>query len=483
MTQSFVAALDAHAVADPDRPALTCDDESLTRADLRDASQRLAAVLQANGVRAGDYVSIVLPNSTAFLVWAVAVWRLGAVPQPLSPRMAAPELQAIADLVEPAVVIGAQLDGHTTISDPAPTDAPAAPFVDTGAVSPYWKAPTSGGSTGRPKVIVANAPALAANLLPFGELLLMPSDSQVLVPGPLHHNAPFMFASLGLLRGNHVVLQRRFDAERTLADIEAHAAQWMYAVPTMMQRIWRLEPEVRERFDVSSLAHVVHMAAPCPPWLKRAWIGWLGPERVIEVYAATEAQAATRIDGAEWLERPGSAGRVILGEMQVLDDDGEVVPAGTTGRIWMRRGEGAEPAYFYLGADAKTGPGGWECLGDVGHMDEDGFVYLTDRDSDMILVGGSNVYPAEVEAAIDEHPAVLSCCVVGLPDADLGAVPHAIVQTSRPVVDDELIAFLRERLSPYKVPRSFEHVDEALRDDAGKVRRSALRAARLEVTG
>ncbi|CAB4689486.1 MAG: AMP-binding protein [Actinobacteria bacterium] len=473
---TFVELLDVRADERPDAAALTCEAVTLTRADVRDLSRSRAADLAAQGVVAGDFVSIALPNSPDFLVWAIAAWRLGAVPQPLSHRMAPPELQAIADLVRPRGIVGTRIPGHAELvpgagDGPLPDDAP---------VSPYWKAPTSGGSTGRPKVIVANAPALAEQVLPFGDLLLMPADDVALVPGPLHHNAPFMFATLALLRGNHVVLQPRFDAETCLIDVARHRARWMYAVPTMMQRIWRLDPEVRERHDLSSLEHVVHMAAPCPPWLKRAWIEWLGPRAVIEVYAATEAQAATRIDGVEWLARPGSAGRVILGEMQVLDDDLRPVAPGTVGRIWMRRGPDAEPPYFYVGAAAKAADGGWECLGDIGVIDADGYVFLTDRDSDMILVGGSNVYPAEVEAAIDEHPSVLSCCVIGLPEPDLGAVPHAIVHASRPVSDEELVAFVRERLSPYKLPRSFEYVDESVRDDAGKVRRSALRAARLE---
>lgn len=474
---TFVALLDRLATERPDAPALTCADTTLTRAEVQTLSRARAADLAAQGVVEGDFVSIALPNSPDFLVWAVAAWRLGAVPQPLSPRMAPPELQAIADLVRPRGVVGVALPGHTElVSGPG-----EGPLPEHTPVSPYWKAPTSGGSTGRPKVIVANAPALAEQVLPFGDLLLMPEDDVVLVPGPLHHNAPFMFASLALLRGNHVVLQPRFDAETCLVDVARHRARWMYAVPTMMQRIWKLDAEIRDRHDLTSLERVVHMAAPCPPWLKRAWIDWRGPESVVEVYAGTEAQAATRIDGAEWLERPGSAGRVVLGEMTVLDDDLRPVAPGTVGRIWMRRGPDAEPPYFYVGAEPKATDDGWECLGDLGYLDADGYVFLTDRDTDMILVGGSNVYPAEVEAAIDEHPSVLSCAVFGLPEPDLGAVPHAVIHAAHPIADEELTAFLRERLSPYKLPRSFEYVDASVRDDAGKVRRSALRAARLEV--
>jgi bile acid-coenzyme A ligase len=199
---------------------------------------------------------------------------------------------------------------------------------------------------------------------------------------------------------------------------------------------------------------------------------------VLEIYAGTEAQAATRISGSDWLTHPGSVGRAVLGEIKVLDEAREELPAGEVGRLWLRRGADAPAAYFYLGAEPTALEGGWECLGDMGYADEDGFLYLTDRDSDMIIVGGSNVYPAEIEAALDEHPLVLTSCVIGLPHADLGAVPHAIIQTSEPLAAEDLLAFLRERVSSYKLPRSVEFTSEPLRD-AGKVRRSALRAERL----
>jgi bile acid-coenzyme A ligase len=165
--------------------------------------------------------------------------------------------------------------------------------------------------------------------------------------------------------------------------------------------------------------------------------------------------------------------------MQIRDFDGEPVPAGQEGEIWMRRGPGAPAPYQYIGATARSAPDGWESLGDIGHVDADGYVYITDRLADMILVGGANVYPAEIEAALDEHPAVRSCCVIGLPDEDLGNVPHAIIELSAPASDEDLIAHLRERLAPYKLPRTIERATTPLRDDAGKVRRPALRAERV----
>ena len=272
----------------------------------------------------------------------------------------------------------------------------------------------------------------------------------------------------------------RFDAAETLRLVAEHDVNWIYLVPTMMSRIWRLPDDVRLGADVSSIEVAFHMAAPCPPWLKQAWIDWLGPDVIMELYGGTELQAMTVITGQEWLDHPGTVGRTVIGEIEVRDADGVPLPTGETGELWMRRGADQPSPYAYVGATAKAAADGWESLGDMGHVDADGYIYLSDRLTDMIVVGGSNVYPAEVEAALDEHPSVRSSCVIGLPDDDLGSVPHALIDAVVDVTDDELRAFLRERLAPYKLPRTFERVDEPLRDDAGKVRRSALREARLK---
>jgi bile acid-coenzyme A ligase len=476
METAFAEVLGRLVARAPGRPAVTCGGRTLSRADLESLSNRLARAFADRGVGTGDHVSIALDNSVGFFVATVASWKLGAIPQPLPARTPPAERDALLALVKPAGVVGAEAAGHPALPAEAPEqdDGPL-PI----AVSPAWKATGSGGSTGRPKVIVASTPAVAELVLPTAALLQMPHESTVLVPGPLHHNAPFLFASLGLLAGSHVVLQQRFDAARLLHDLAAYGAAWVYLVPTMMQRIWKLEPDVRDGHDLSSLERVVHMAAPCPPWLKRAWIDWLGPERILEVYSATEGVAATRIDGKDWLRHPGSVGRPVIGEFKILDAAEREAPAGETGRVWMRRGPGAPASYRDLGADSRPIEGGWECLGDMGYIDADGYLFLTDRDSDMIITGGANVYPAEIEAALDEHPGVLTSCVIGMPHTDLGAVPHAIVQTSVPLSAEDLTEFLRQRISAYKLPRTFEVTEAPLRDDAGKVRRGALRAERL----
>jgi bile acid-coenzyme A ligase len=284
---------------------------------------------------------------------------------------------------------------------------------------------------------------------------------------------------VGLLTGNHIVVMPRFDASETLRLVETHRIDWLYLVPTMMQRIWRLPEAERLAKDVSSLSVAFHMAAPCPAWLKEEWIHWLGAEKILELYGGTELQAMTVITGAEWLEHRGSVGRTVIGEIEVRDPDGKPVPALEVGEIWMRRGADQPSPYRYIGATPKGADEGWESLGDLGYLDAEGYLYISDRLADMILVGGSNVYPAEIEAALDEHPAVTSSCVIGLPDDDMGSVPYAIVEVSGDVTDDDLIAHLKQRVAPYKIPRTFERATSPLRDDAGKVRRSALRAERL----
>jgi bile acid-coenzyme A ligase len=348
-------------------------------------------------------------------------------------------------------------------------------------VSPAWKAPTSGGSTGRPKLIVSGDPAEIDTDVrtPFR---LVPGGCLVM-PGPLYHNGPLVWSLTALLAGSHVVVLERFDAAATLAAIAEHRADTVYLVPTMMKRISRLPDEVRRGADLASLKTVWHLAEPCPPWLKQEWIDWLGPDVILELYAGTEAQTATIITGHDWLAHRGSVGRPADGAVMVLDPAGEPVPPGTVGEIWMRR-QRERPTYRYVGAEARTRDGGWESLGDLGHLDADGFLYLADRAQDMIVSGGANLYPAEIEAALNEHPAVRSCAVIGLPDDDLGNRAHAIVEADAGAVDvDGLKAFLRERLVAYKVPRTWEVVQESLRDDAGKVRRAALRSARLTGPG
>jgi len=249
----------------------------------------------------------------------------------------------------------------------------------------------------------------------------------------------------------------------------------------MLHRIWRLPREQRESFDLSSLRMVTSSGAACPDWLMRAWIEWLGPDRIQEAYGGSERIGGTLISGREWLAHPGSVGRPTGGRaIRVLDPEGGELPAFEIGEVFMMPPGGQGSTYRYVGAEARSTRDGWETLGDLGYLDDEGFLYLVDRRTDMIVTGGENVYPAEVEGAIDAHPAVRSCAVIGLPDADLGQRVHAIVEAEASLRESELLSHLAERLVRYKIPRSVEFVDTPLRDDAGKVRRFALREARLQ---
>ena len=465
----------------PRAPAITSQDVTLSWEQLHRRTNRIARGMLARGVKLGDFVTIALPNGNAFIEACYACWKIGAVPQPVSSRLPANELAAIVELANPPIVV-------SDVPVPAPRPVVSSQDLlrassDDGdlpeAISPSWKAPTSGGSTGRPKLIVSGTRGVTVKGGLEGSFWRYDADSTVLMPGPLYHNGPFGCVFGALNAGAHVVVMPKFDAADTLAHIEKYKASWVYLVPTMMSRIWRL-PD-RARYDVSSLKTVWHLAAPCPPHLKEQWIHWLGPDAIMELYAGTEAQAITVITGGEWLTHRGSVGRVMGGgEMKAFDAHGRPLPPGETGEIYMKRNPDLPPSYRYVGAEARTLPGGWESLGDIGWFDADGYLYLADRRTDMILVGGANVYPAEIEAALDEHPLVASSAVIGLPHEELGNQVHAIVQPREGLDLEDLKRHLAERLVIYKQPRTFELVAENVRDDAGKVRRTALRDARVK---
>ena len=478
---SLGAKLALHAQDQPDKLAVSSGDKALTYGELHRRTNRIARGLAKSGVKFGDMVTIGLPNGTGFVEATWAVWKLGATPQPVSFRLPKAELEAIMELARTPVVVAQQGDAVSKpvldIDDLLALSDDDSDLPD--AIAPVLKAPTSGGSTGRPKLILSGSPGVTAREAPAAGVWQGGPDSVAVIPAPLYHNGPFGMMQSMMSMGAHVVVMPRFDPEGTLAEIEKRKATWIYLVPTMMSRIWHLPEDIKRKYDLSSLQTLWHLAAPCPPWLKEAFIHWLGPDVIMELYAGTEAQAVTVITGREWLEHRGSVGQVRTGEMKAVGEDGQDLPAGEIGEIYMRRPEGAPPSYKYIGATAKTLPGGWESLGDIGYFDADGYLYLADRRTDMILVGGSNVYPAEIEAALEEHPLVQSVAVIGLPNDDLGNLVHAIVQPRPGLTEEALREHVKEKLVSYKQPRSYEFVGEALRDDAGKVRRTALRDARI----
>ena len=479
--QPFVRIYTQHAQERPNQIALTCGDESITYGELERQANRLARAYAEKGVGFGDYVTIGLPNSVGFVVSVVATWKLGAVPQPISYRLPVIERQAIVDLAESKLVVGVDPADHPAhacipadfVPDASLSDAPHEELI-----SPALKAPTSGGSTGRPKLIVSATEAVGSSALQ--EVIFdMKADDVHLVAGPMYHNAPLTMVIGGLLMGQHIVLMQKFDAVSALTAITKSRVSWLQVVPTMMNKMLKAHEEEPGRYDLSSIRAMWHMASVCPGWLKERWIELLGPEKVWELYGGTEMQSVTIISGTEWLEHRGSAGKPVIGEMIIFDEDFNEAPVGEVGEIYMRAGVGMPATYRYIGAEAKVGKDGWESLGDLGWRDADGYIYISDRRTDMIVAGGANIYPAEVETAIEAHPAVQSVVVVGLPHPDLGQAVHAIVQADG-ITSDELIEFLKDRLVIYKVPRTIEFVDVPLRDDAGKARRSQLRDEAVE---
>ena len=467
---------------EPLRPAITFEGRTLTRAELDRRTNRLARAYQALGVRQDDFITIALPNGIEFYEACIAVWKLGATPQIVSSRLPKMEFDAIVELARPRLVVGAPAGSAVPAAEvsagyePDP-DLSDAPLPD--CRPKVWKVCTSGGSTGRPKLIVAGEAGEFDPDAPESRILC---DRTHLVPGPLYHNGPLEFSMFALFHGNHIVVMPRFDATRALELIAEHRVDFVFLVPTMMLRIWRLPEAERKRHDLSAWRVLLHGAAPCPEWLKQVFIDWLGASRVHELYGTTEG-GATWITGEEWLSHRGSVGRPMAGwKMKILDDSGRELPPGEIGEVFMLPDRGAGSSYRYIGAEPRRRPDGWETMGDMGYMDADGYLYLSDRRTDMILRGGANIFPAEVEAAIDAHPAVRSSAVIGLPDDDLGNRVHAIVDATEPITAEALRDFLTTRLVRYKVPESYEFVREPLRNDAGKTRRSALRAQRIKAS-
>ncbi|MDZ4692778.1 AMP-binding protein [Terricaulis sp.] len=473
------AILTHHARRSPGRIALIFEHRTLSYAELDARANQRARLLMDHGVGQGDFVTVALPNGVEFYETTFALWKLGAIPNIIAAKLARPEMEAIVEIVRPKLCVGAiDIAGLRTL--PGETGElqhySIEPLPE--IVSPHWKAMTSGGSTGRPKVIVD---AMPGRWNPDEGFLLQRPGDVILNPGPLYHNAPFHCINMGMFVGASIVEMGKFDALRALQLIKAHNVNWVTMVPTMMHRIWQLGPDVLSRFDLPSLRMMLHMAAPCAPWLKQAWIDWLGGERVWEYYGTTEGIGSTMISGADWLAHRGSVGCVREGyQMKILDDEGRELPVGEIGEIYFRPHGGAGSTYRYLGSEAKRF-GDWETPGDLGSVDAEGYLYLADRRNDLIISGGANIYPAEVEAAIEAHPAVRGSAVIGLPDEEWGARVHAIVQLveGAELGQGELIGFVAERLARFKLPRSVEFTAEPMRDEAGKVRRAALRAARV----
>jgi acyl-CoA synthetase (AMP-forming)/AMP-acid ligase II len=479
----------------------------VTFAELDAAANRLAHVLADAGLRHGDHVAFMLENRWEFLAAAWAAQRSGLYYTPVSTRLQADEAAYIVDDCEARVFItsAAQADVAARLTEVTPRvrlrlmlDSAAdgfIPYEEVTAAAPASPLPDeaegadmlySSGTTGRPKGVQTQLP-----LAPMGTpgalyqliSLLFPPDagSVYLSPAPLYHAAPLRYSLTMHRFGSTVVVQEKFEPEAALAAIETYRVTHSQWVPTMFIRMLKLPFEARAARDLSSLKYAIHAAAPCPVPVKEQMIEWWGPV-LHEYYSGTEAAGFTYVSPADWLTHKGTVGRSLIGEPRVLDDAGEELPPGATGTIYFAGG----PAFEYHGDPVKTAASrdpkgrGWTTLGDVGHVDKEGFIYLTDRVSNMIISGGVNVYPQEAENVLAVHQKVADVAVIGVPDPDMGEQVKAVVQPvsmtdAGPALAAELIGYCRDRLAHYKCPRSVDFRADLPRHPTGKLYKRLLR--------
>jgi bile acid-coenzyme A ligase len=478
---SLVQRLRQLASTEPDAPlfthvALDGSEVVVTGAELDRRSSQLAGALAARDVGPGDRVALGLRNSPELVISAFATWKLGATPVPVRWDLPGWELDQLRTVIDARVNLGdADLAWiRSTESDPVPE----LPDV----VSKRMMGICSSGSTGTPKIIVSALPAIYTPVFstPMMEMWRPVSRPQVvLVLAPMYHvNA---FATLhNLLAGDRLVVLEKFDAARAVDSIERHEVTCFTATPTMLQRIADL-PGIDER-DLSSIDWILQGAAPMPPSLVHRWVDLIGAERILMAYGMTEAIGLTALRGDEWLEHEGSVGRPQREtRIRILGADGSEVPAGEVGEIFMWSPSYGGSDYLGDAPQLPTTDDGLQSVGDMGHVDADGYLYISDRRVDIIISGGANVFPAQVEAALIDHPKIADVVVVGLKDDEWGRRVHAIVEPvdpADPPTSEEVIAHAKARLAAYKVPKSVELVDAIPRSAATKVNRGRLVEAR-----
>jgi long-chain acyl-CoA synthetase len=487
-------------------------DRHVTAEQMADRVARAATVLGGHGIAPHDQVAIMLRNDLAFIEASYAAQALGAVPVPINWHYKGDEVGFILrDSGAKVLVVHADLLGQTDgqvpdgcvvlVVDTPPEVSAAygcpqesAPVGSSwnGAVasaepcadSPYPPAPSTiytSGTTGRPKGVRrftpldTGHPAMAGAISALGVAPAM----RTVVCGPMYHTAPNAFALLAGRTGGLVVLQPKFDAEGLIHLVDRYAIDTLHLVPTMMIWLLALDPDIRARYDMSSLKRITHGAAPCPPSVKHAVIEWLGPI-VDEYYGGTEVGIVTACNSEQWLTHEGTVGTVVDGCMvKVLDADGSEVQRGQIGDIYVWNPGAGDFTYHGRDRDrAAIETDGLVTLGDVGYLDDDDFLYLCGRSKDMIISGGVNIYPAEIEAALIEHPDVADCAVFGIPDDEYGESVAAVVQLREARVGDAdgIRAFLRKQLASFKVPRTIEFNDNLPREDSGKIFKQKLRA-------
>src|SRR5690348_14910412 len=499
-----------HAAADPERPAFIMAQTGaiVTYAELEARANRLAHLLRARGLRRLDHYAIFMENNPRYLEACGAGERAGLYYTCINSYLTAEELAYIVNNCEAKILITSEAKRDVALAalkscpkielclivdgsgngervenlDEATAPFPATPIADEALGTPMLY---SSGTTGRPKGILRplplQPPSQQLPLFDFLVRLWRYRDRMIyLSPAPLYHSAPQAAVNLTIRQGGTAIIMERFDPEQYLQLVETYKVTHSQLVPTMFSRMLKLPEAVRRRHDLSSLEIAIHAAAPCPVQVKEQMIEWWGPI-IHEYYGATEGLGFTACDSKEWLAHRGTVGRVLLGELHVLDDTMNELPTGTPGTLWFRTATPFE--YFNDPArtcEARSADGTMSTVGDVGYVDEDGYLYLTDRATFMIISGGVNIYPQECENLLITHPKVADAAVFGVPNPDLGEEVKAVVQPMPGIepseaLAQELIAFCGQSLSRQKVPRSIDFEAELPRLPTGKLYKRLLR--------
>jgi long-chain acyl-CoA synthetase len=489
----------------PDHLALVTPHGDRTYADFNAQINRLSRALRSRGLHPGDAIALMCTNEPAFLEVLYAAQRIGLRLTPINWHLTGEEAAYIIENCEAkAFVCSGTLGDKVAVA--AAAGGPDLVKIDTGGFIPGFEMynavvaaedgsdiddPVMGtqmlytsGTTGRPKGVHRDNAAVSAlasvNFCGYDEDFETTVDAH-LITGPLYHAAPLAFSvAVPFMYGVPLVIMDHWDPVEALQLMQRHGITHTHMVPTMFHRLLALPEATRAQYDTSSLRFVIHGAAPCPVPIKRRLIEWLGPV-VVEYYAATEG-LGTLVDSATWLAHPGTVGRpMVPGQVKVADDAGNDLPPGAIGHVFLQAP--AATKFDYYGDTEKTAGafrGDYFTLGDMGYMDEQGYLYLTDRTANLIISGGVNIYPAEVDAVLLEHPAVGDVATIGVPDDEWGEAVKAVVQPAEGVAGTdelaaELMAFCRDHLAHFKCPRSVDFVPELPREDTGKIFKRKLR--------
>ncbi|HEY9235486.1 MAG TPA: acyl-CoA synthetase [Phenylobacterium sp.] len=500
-----------HARLTPDKPAIISADtgQAVTFAELNERSNRFAQFLYAQGLRRGDHIAVLMENNLSFMEPIWAAFRSGlyvtTINRYLPPDEAAyiandcgakalvtsyakrETAEGLIDLIPNCpirLMAGGTIPGWASYEDAVASGSPE-------PLAQEWMGDSmlySSGTTGRPKGILRPlpdiTPAEGFENRQMANRYGLTAESVYLSPAPLYHAAPLAYVLSVQSFGGTVVMMERFDPEQALQLIEKYRVTHSQWVPTMFVRMLKLPPEVRARYDLSSHQVAIHAAAPCPVEVKRQMIEWWGPI-LYEYYAGTEGSGSTFITSEDWLEHPGSVGRASVGVLHICDEDGNELPVGETGLVYFER---EAPTFEYHNDPAKTASArhpkhpNWNALGDVGYLDKDGYLYLTDRKAFMIISGGVNIYPQAIEDALVTHPKVADVAVFGVPDPEMGEAVKAVIEPAPGQIPTdelaaELMTYARERLAHYMAPRSIDFIEEMPRLPTGKLYKRVLRDA------